>query len=85
MREGIRIIEAAQEAEDAWVAEIDRSAISQEAFQRECTPSYFNGEGDLTRANRRNSAYGGGPFAFYRILADWRDEGAMRGLELTYR
>jgi hypothetical protein len=33
----------------------------------------------------RNSQYGGGPIAFYGLLADWRAQGTMPGLELTYR
>lgn len=83
MKEGLQQIEVTQEAEDIWGVEIDREAVSQEAFQRECTPSYFNGEGDLTRLNRRNSVYGGGPLRFYRMLKEWREEGSMNGLSLT--
>ena len=50
---------------------------------RECTPSYFNHEGDVSRLNARNSAYGGGPLAFYQIIADWRAEGSLAGLALS--
>jgi hypothetical protein len=32
----------------------------------------------------RNSQYGGGPIAFYRLLADWRAEGTVPGLEVTH-
>ncbi len=49
---------------------------------RECTPSYFNHEGDVSRLNARNSAYGGGALAFYRILAAWREAGLLAGLAL---
>lgn len=49
---------------------------------RECTPSYFNHEGDVSRLNVRNSAYGGGPLAFYKIIAKWREEGSLVGLDL---
>ena len=80
--EGRTRIEVTAGAQDAWVAEIDRTAVSQAAFQRECTPSYFNGEGDLSRFNHRNSSYGGGPLAFYRLLAEWREAGEMAGLDL---
>jgi cation diffusion facilitator CzcD-associated flavoprotein CzcO len=81
-REATRI-EATMAAEDAWVAEIDAAAISMVDALRECTPSYFNHEGDVSRLNARNSAYGGGALAFYRIIADWRAEGSMAGLSLT--
>ena len=72
-----------QAAEDAWVAEIDKAAVSTVEALRECTPSYFNHEGNVSRLNARNSAYGGGPLAFYRIIADWRAAGSLAGLELT--
>jgi cation diffusion facilitator CzcD-associated flavoprotein CzcO len=80
---GATRIEATKAAEDGWVAEIDAAAISMVDALRECTPSYFNHEGDVSRLNARNSAYGGGALAFYRIIADWRAEGALAGLSLT--
>jgi cyclohexanone monooxygenase len=75
-------VEVTREAEDEWVSEIDAAAVSMVEALRECTPSYFNHEGEVSRLNARNSAYGGGPLAFYRIIADWRAEGSLRGLEL---
>jgi cation diffusion facilitator CzcD-associated flavoprotein CzcO len=82
-REAIDVIEVTREAEETWGGKIDRSAVSQEDFLRQCTPSYFNAEGDLTRMNRRNSPYGGGPLVFYKILENWRAKGTMPGLKLT--
>jgi cyclohexanone monooxygenase len=76
-------IEATQAAEDGWVAQIDAAAVSMVEALRECTPSYFNHEGNVSRLNARNSAYGGGALAFYRIIADWRAEGSLGGLELN--
>ena len=75
-------IEATEAAETAWVAEIDGAAVSMVEALRECSPSYFNHEGDVSRLNARNSAYGGGALAFYRIIAEWRAEGSFAGLEL---
>ncbi len=75
-------VEATQAAEAAWVAEIDAAAVSMVEALRECTPSYFNHEGDVSRLNARNSAYGGGPLAFYRIIADWREDGSLAGLDM---
>ncbi|HEX7781911.1 MAG TPA: NAD(P)/FAD-dependent oxidoreductase [Sphingobium sp.] len=75
-------VEVTRKAEDAWVEEIDRAAVSMVEALRECTPSYFNHEGNVSRLNARNSAYGGGPLAFYEIIADWRAEGSLAGLEL---
>jgi cyclohexanone monooxygenase len=82
-RRGLKTVEASQEAEDAWVAEIDRLAPSQEAFFKECTPSYTNLEGDLKAYKPRNMPYGGGPVAFFRILDQWRRKGDLDGLETS--
>jgi len=75
-------IEVTCEAEAQWTAEIDAAALPVAEFLRECTPGYYNQEGEVNRINARNSAYGGGPLAFYRIIDDWRTEGSLRGLEL---
>jgi len=80
---GARRIEATQAAEAEWVAQIDACAVSMVEALRECTPSYFNHEGEVSRLNARNSAYGGGALAFYKIIADWRAEGSLAGLELA--
>lgn len=79
---GAKRIEVTPEAETAWAAEIDDAAISMVEALRECMPSYFNDEGEVSRLNARTSPYGGGPLPSYRILADWRAEGSMRGLQL---
>ncbi len=79
---GASRVEATKAAEDSWVADIDAAAVSMAEALRECTPSYFNHEGDVSRLNARNSPYGGGPMAFYKIIADWREEGSLAGLAL---
>ena len=79
---GASRIEVTKAAQDDWVAEIDVAAVSTVEALRECTPSYFNHEGDVSRLNARNSPYGGGPLAFYKIIADWREEGSLAGIEL---
>jgi len=84
-REGVKVMEVTEQAEADWVAEVERAAVSQVDFQRECTPSYFNFEGDLSRLNARNSVYGGGFSAFYARLADWRARGDMAGFSVTWR
>ena len=54
-------------------------------FYSECTPGYYNNEGNT--ADNPNGflagQYGGGPVAFFRILDEWRKEGALRGLEVS--
>jgi cyclohexanone monooxygenase len=81
--EGVKVFEPSQAAEDAWVAEIERAAPQREAFLRDCTPGYYNYEGDLSILNTRNGPYGAGPIAYFRTLRDWREAGDMPGLERT--
>jgi cyclohexanone monooxygenase len=82
-KEGIAAVEAAKDAEDAWVATIEELALLREAFLKECTPGYYNNEGNVQAMSRRNTSYGAGPVAFTKVLEDWRAEGGMQGLELT--
>jgi cyclohexanone monooxygenase len=82
-RRGLKTVEASQHAEDSWLAEIDRLAPSQEAFFKECTPSYTNLEGDLKAYKPRNMPYGGGPMAYFKILDEWRTAGELEGLETS--
>ena len=79
----VRVVEAAKEAEDAWVQTIISSAIMRQRFQEECTPGYYNNEGKPSALAARNGFYGLGPIAFVKLLEDWRSEGALEGLELN--
>jgi cyclohexanone monooxygenase len=78
---GAAVIEPSEAAEAAWVAEIERAAVQREAFLRDCTPGYYNYEGDLSILNVRNGPHGGGPLAYFRILREWRERGGLEGLE----
>ncbi len=77
------IVEATPEAEAAWVQEIMRTAIIRQKFFEECTPGYYNNEGQPSPAAVRNGSYGGGPIAFVKILEAWRAEGGLKGLDLV--
>ncbi len=80
---GARRIEATEEGEAAWVAEMESKASMGEQFRQECTPGYYNNEG---RAGNRNSffaySYGGGPLRFFDLLRQWRESGDLPGCEL---
>jgi cyclohexanone monooxygenase len=79
----VRVLEPAQEAEDAWVQTIIASALMRQRFQEECTPGYYNNEGQPSPLAARNGFYGGGSIAFIKLLEEWRAEGSMKGLELN--
>jgi len=83
MERQARTVEPSAEAEAAWVDTIVRLAVMREAFLKECTPGYYNNEGQPEAMTVKNGSYGAGPVAFVKVLEAWRDEGELKGLELT--
>ena len=78
-----RTVEASAEAEQEWVDTIHRTALDNAKFQMECTPGYYNNEGQpRPGAGFITGQYGGGPVEFFRILSEWREEGSLQGLEI---
>mgnify|MGYP003343734032 CR=1 FL=1 len=52
-------------------------------YLESCTPGYYNNEGKPAESRLRNSSYGGGSLAFFRLLDEWRNEGSLAGLEFS--
>ncbi|WP_181058125.1 MULTISPECIES: NAD(P)/FAD-dependent oxidoreductase [unclassified Pseudoclavibacter] len=67
---GVRYLEPSLDAQSAWVAEVHATAADNRAFQAECTPGYYNGEGTRSIAG---ASYSPGPVAFHRLLKRWRE------------
>jgi cation diffusion facilitator CzcD-associated flavoprotein CzcO len=81
-RRGASVVEATPEAVEGWRAEMRATAVGQARVQ-DCTPSYTNSEGDLNNPHSLdNTRYGGGPVAFFELLARWRDDGELPGVVL---
>ena len=78
-----QVVEASEEAEADWVATIISLARSNERFLADCTPGYYNNEGKPTERSLQDANYGAGSVAFFEILEAWRDEGLLRGMELS--
>ena len=77
--------EPTQAAEDDWVQTITKLAWMNEKYLEDCTPGYYNNEGKPSARNRQNVPYGRGPGSYFRVLARWRDDGAMPGMDLRTR
>ena len=77
------VVEASKEAEDEWVQVIIRKAKLGLRFYAECTPGYYNNEGKPGERSGQNGQYGGSSEDFFKIMQNWRDEGQMRGLEIS--
>ena len=80
---GLRTLEATAQAEADWVATIVKYAQGRRAYLAECTPGYYNNEGQPDERSERNSQFWRGPTAFIRLLDEWRKAGTLPGLEVT--
>jgi len=80
-KRNIRTIEPTQEAEDAWVKTIIDSGEASRAFHTECTPGYYNNEGQPTLKSAKNSWYGGSALWFLDMLREWREDDKLEGLD----
>ncbi|MEO0436077.1 MAG: NAD(P)/FAD-dependent oxidoreductase [Pseudomonadota bacterium] len=77
-----RTVEVSAEAEEAWVQEIIQTTNqARNDFLAECTPGFFNHEGQ--DENLQNLPYGPGINAFNALLAQWRNEGELTGMTLS--
>ena len=77
---GATVVEPSPEAEADWVATIRAKDNSIHEFQRDCTPGFYNEEGNVgTVISRVDEMYGPGPIPFYTLIRAWRADG-MRGL-----
>jgi cation diffusion facilitator CzcD-associated flavoprotein CzcO len=77
----VKAVEPSEAAEAEWVQTIVDSAIQRQKFQEECTPGYYNNEGQPSPLAARNGPYGKGAIAFAKLLENWRAEGILKGLE----
>lgn len=83
LAEGARKIEPSEEAERQWVATIVEKSAMVEEFLAGCTPGYYNDEGHVRERSRRNAWYGGGSPEFFRLIANWRDDGNLAGMDVV--
>jgi len=79
---GLASLEATAEAEAEWVEAVIRFGDRTAEFGEQCTPGYYNNEGQPGAASRQNGFYFGGPREFMEILEAWRADGNLVGLDL---
>jgi cyclohexanone monooxygenase len=82
---GATTVEPSQDAQDQWIRTIRETAVDNSAFDRECTPGYYNNEGGGGGEGIRSHLgefYGPGFYAFGDLLKEWRDRGDLDGLVL---
>ncbi len=80
---GYNIVEPTADAEGDYVKLIRSLARMGERFYMECTPGYYNSEGEPgNKHGFFSETYGAGSVKFFELLKGWRDEGSMKGLAL---
>ena len=71
--QGCETLEPTAEAEQAYVDEIRRLSGLGQRFYEECTPGYYNSEGEPgNRHGIFSEMYGAGPVRFFELLRAWR-------------
>ena len=76
-------VEATEAGEQMWVEEISSFAGARAAFLKECTPGYYNREGQVDQLAFQNGVYGGGPVLYVQRLEAWRSGHDFAGLAIT--
>jgi cyclohexanone monooxygenase len=81
--DGVATFEVTAEAEADWVRFHEEKSWQSHARWKECTPSYFNQEGQADDQRiLRNGGFGGSVIELRDIFAAWREEG-MPGLKMS--
>ena len=83
-KRGTPVLEPTPEAEDASVQEVRSLARMGLRYYAECTPGYYNSEGQAgNRQGFFSDMYGAGPLVFFEVLKAWREKGDLAGLALS--
>ncbi|KAI9026047.1 putative monooxygenase [Hyaloraphidium curvatum] len=84
LKRGVKEVEPTKEAEEEWTAEIMKLSRANPQFASECTPGYYNSEGNIEALTKaaRGAAYGAGAVAYRMRLNAWMETGDLEGLQL---
>lgn len=80
---GVTVAEPSQEAEAAWVQKCVDAAKGRGEFLADCTPGYYSDEGVVDLKTLRSQPYCAGGPVFFNMIANWREENKLAGLNLT--
>jgi cation diffusion facilitator CzcD-associated flavoprotein CzcO len=74
-------LEPTKAAQDAWVKKIRDTGLDMEAFARQCTPGYYNNEGEKKFRWYLGETYGPGWEVFQELIEHWRKQGDLEGFD----
>jgi cyclohexanone monooxygenase len=78
----VRTLEPAEQAERDWVDHV-RSRKYRTKHDQDCTPGYFNNDGQPVEGAGINAFYPGSPQKFFAMMDKWRAEGDLAGMEVS--
>ena len=78
-----QIVEPTTSAEATWRGVVLRTALKNETFLAECTPGYYNNEGNAEKGHGLFAGLHSNPIECVEILRNWRANGQLEGLELS--
>ena len=90
MARGAVTVEPSKDGQNGWIKHMRDTEIDNTQWIAECTPSYFNNEGEPDIDENGNEkyrfylgeTYGPGWDAFVKLLESWRNKGDLEGLVL---
>jgi cyclohexanone monooxygenase len=76
-------VEVTEAAEQAWVERLEAGAVARMTNSPDCTPGYYNNEGQPTgrRGTLNSMGYPEGPVAYFQYIDAWRRSGEFDGLD----
>lgn len=77
---GAEEVEVTKEAQDAWVELLLTGPGSRIGASPDCTPGYYNNEGQPNPLAKYNVGYPHGPAAYFDYLDAWTEAGTFEGL-----
>jgi cation diffusion facilitator CzcD-associated flavoprotein CzcO len=83
LKRGAEVVETSKAAQEAYVSRFEAIEPDTSGFARECTPSYFNNEGEEKPKWALFRPWGLGWHDFQAMLAAWRERGDLGGLEIN--
>ena len=78
--QGCNRVEVSKESEQAWF-DLLTSVDARKVSSPDCTPGYYNNEGQEMPEARTFVGYPKGPTAYFEYLEDWRNSGDFEGIE----
>ena len=82
LEHGVTEVEASSAAEAAWVDTVVARSSATAERAKTCTPGYYNREGKADAKTRQGSFFFGAPTEYADVLAQWRADGDLAGLDI---